>query len=171
MSFDRLEVLLTFMVRDPSRFLMEGNYEEPLTALFGGEAWRVCIDTENRAKSLMLRFRDVVRPSIAKHATPFLVYEDARKVPLYYLIHLTNNDLGMREMKEAMVEKSGDMTFWPVTLRDPAQLELEVGEAPLYASLQAHLCESYGGRTMTFVDLLNEDYPEGAWIEKHYRAA
>jgi hypothetical protein len=65
---------------------------------------------------------------VAKHATPFLVYEDDRRVPLYYLIHLTNNDLGMREMKDAMVAKSGEMPFWPVTLRDPAQLELDVGE-------------------------------------------
>jgi three-Cys-motif partner protein len=171
LSFDRLEVLLTFMVRDPSRFLMEGNYEEPLTALVGGEAWRDCLNAPQRAECLMLRFREVVRPAIAKHATPFLVYEDARRVPLYYLIHLTNNDLGMREMKDAMVEKSGDMTFWPVTVRDPSQLELDVGEQPPYPSLQDYLSKTYAGRTMTFVELLNEDYPEGAWVEKKYRAA
>jgi hypothetical protein len=45
--------------------------------------------------------------------TPFRVFEDERKTVLYYLVHLTNHDLGMREMKEAMVAKSGDMTFCP----------------------------------------------------------
>jgi three-Cys-motif partner protein len=171
MSFERLEVLLTFMVRDPSRFIMEGNYEEPMSALFGGDAWRECVDATNRAECLMLRFRHVVRPAIAKHATPFLVYEDARRIPLYYLIHLTNNDLGMREMKDAMVEKSGDMTFRPVTMRNPSQLELDVGDQPPYPMLQEYLSKTYAGRNMTFVELLNEDYSEGVWVEKKYRAA
>jgi three-Cys-motif partner protein len=171
LKIDRLEVMLTFMVRDPSRFLKEENYEEPMTALFGGEGWRNCADVEDRAECLMLRFREVVLDGVAKHATPFLVYEDERRVPLYYLIHLTNNDLGMREMKDAMVKKSGDMTFWPVTVRPPDQLALEVGEPKPYPMLQARLLEKYPGRTLTFEGLLNDDYPHGAWTEPNYRWA
>jgi three-Cys-motif partner protein len=171
LKIDRLEVLLTFMVRDPCRFLMEGNYEEPLTALFGGDTWRQCADAENRPECLMLRFREVVLNGIAKHATPFLVYEDERRVPLYYLIHLTNNDLGMRQMKQAMVKKSGEMTFWPVTVRPPGQLQLEVDENKPYPSLQNRVLERYAGRSLTFEELLNDDYPHGAWVESHYRWA
>jgi three-Cys-motif partner protein len=173
LKIDRLEVLLTFMVRDPSRFLMEENYEEPLTALFGGDAWRTCIDAPDRPKCLMLRFQEVVRErGIAKHALPFTVYEDERRTVLYYLVHLTNSDLGMREMKDAMVAKSGDMTFWPVTIKNPDQLELEVAEEKPFPTLQATLRERYSGQTMTFEELLNKDYPRGdAWVEKHYRAA
>jgi three-Cys-motif partner protein len=171
LKIDRLEVLLTFMVRDPSRFLMEENYEEPVTALFGGDTWRDCASAEDRAECLMLRFRDVVLDGVAKHATPFLVYEDERRVPLYYLIHLTNSDLGMREMKDAMVKKSGDMTFWPVTVRPPDQLSLEVGETKPFPMLQVRLLEKYAGRTLTFLELLNDDYPHGAWTEPNYRWA
>jgi three-Cys-motif partner protein len=171
LSIDRLEVLLTFMVRDPARFLKEGNYEDPLTALFGGPAWRDCEDAEERAKCLMLKFQEVVRPEIAAYATPFRVFEDERRTVLYYLVHLTNNDLGMREMKKAMVKKSGDMTFWPVTVRPPDQLELEVAEAKPYPTLQARLREKYAGRTLTFLELLNDDYPDGVWLEPEYRAA
>jgi hypothetical protein len=29
----------------------------------------------------------------------------------------------------------------------------------------------YAGRELTFLTLLNEDYPEGIWVETHYRAA
>jgi hypothetical protein len=159
------------MVRDPSRFLKEGNYAEPLTALFGGEVWRECEDEPNRSECLLLRFRDVVRPDIAQWATPFRVFEDERRTVLYYLVHLTNHDLGMREMKEAMVAKSGDMTFWPVTIRPPEQMELEVAEAEPYPTLQRRLSEKYDGRTLTFVDLLNDDYPDGTWVEREYRAA
>ncbi len=38
----------------------------------------------------------------------------------------------MREMKEAMVGESEDMTFWPVTVRPPDQLALEVAEEKPY---------------------------------------
>lgn len=171
LAVERLEVLLTFMVRDPSRFLKEGNYAEPLTALFGSEAWRECEDKPDRAECLLLRFQEVVRPEIAQWATPFRVLEDERKTVLYYLVHLTNHDLGMREMKEAMVEKSGEMTFWPITVRPRHQLELEVAEAEPFATLQARLREKYAGQSLTFLELLNDDYPDGAWVEKQYRAA
>lgn len=172
LRINRLEVLLTFMVRDPSRFLMEENYEAPMTALFGGDAWRACLDAQNRPECLMLRFQEVVLKGIARRAMPFRVYEDERKTILYYLVHLTNSDLGMREMKEAMVKKSGDMTFWPVTIKHPDQLELEVNEEKPYPTLQKHLREKYAGRTLTFEELLNDDYPSGdAWVESHYRWA
>lgn len=171
MNIKRLEVLLTFMVRDSSRFLMERSYEAPLTAFFGSESWRQCDTATDRAACLLLRYQDVVRPSIAQFATPFRVFEDERRTVLYYLVHLTNNDLGMREMKEAMVAKSGEMTFWPITVRPPDQLSLEVEETAPYPSLQAHLADKYASRTLTFLDLLNDDYPDGTWVEKEYRAA
>jgi three-Cys-motif partner protein len=172
LGFKRVEVLLTFMVRDPSRFLQEENYEKPLTALFGGDSWRVCEDVEDRPECLMRQFRGVVLPDIAAYATPFKVYEDERKTVLYYLIHLTNNDLGMREMHEAMVKKSGDMTFYPITLRPTDQLGLDIGEKSPYPNLQKWLEQKYRGRSLTFVELLNDDYPEGReWVEGNYRAA
>jgi three-Cys-motif partner protein len=171
LSNERLEVLLTLMVRDPSRFLKEDNYAEPLTALFGGKTWRECEHVANRAECLLLRFQKVVRPDIARWATPFRVFEDERQAVLYYLVHLTNNDLGMREMKDAMVAKSGEMTFWPVTVRPPDQMALEVSETAPFPTLQKRLTDEYSGRALTFLELLNDDYPDGAWIEKEYRSA
>jgi three-Cys-motif partner protein len=172
LKVDRLEVLLTFMVRDPSRFLIEENFEEPMTELYGGDTWRQCIDAPNRPECLMLRFQEVVLDGVAKYALPFRVYEDERKTILYFLVHLTNSGLGTRKMKETMVKKSGDMTFWPVTMKNPDQLELEVAEGRPWPTLQRKLREKYAGRSMTFEELLNDDYPSGdAWIETHYRWA
>ena len=174
MEIDRLEVLVTFMVRDPARFITEDNYEKPLTALYGGDTWKVCEAQKgaDRAECLMREFVRVVKPDIAKHATPFTVYEDERKTILYYLIHLTNSDLGMREMKEAMVKKSGEMTFYPITLRPTDQIEFDTEEQRPYLSLQTYLRQRYAGRTLSFEELLNDDYPEGhSWVEGHYRWA
>jgi hypothetical protein len=159
------------MVRDSGRFIDEDNYVAPLTELFGGDAWRACSEAERRDECLLLKFQEVVRPNVACWATPFRVFEDERRTVLYYLVHLTNNDVGMREMKKAMVNKSGDMTFWPVTVRPPDQLELEVAESKPYPSLQSHLMDKYAGCTMTFLELLNDDYPDGVWLEPKYRWA
>jgi three-Cys-motif partner protein len=171
LQIDRVEVLLTLMVRDSGRFIDEENYEKPLTDLFGGDAWRQCAGAERRDECLLLKFQEVVRPEVACWATPFRVFEDERRTVLYYLVHLTNNARGMREMKKSMVKKAGDMTFWPVTVRPPDQLELEVAEAKPYPSLQQRLAQNYAGRSMTFVELLNEDYPDGVWLEPDYRWA
>jgi len=174
MKKERWEVMITFMVRDMRRFLSEENFEAPLNEFFGGSAWRGCLQLapgEDREQKLLLVYSEVIRKSVAKFATPFRVFEDDRTQTLYYLVHLTNNPLGMRKMKEAMVKQSPDMTFWPVTRRDPNQIALDVAEEEPYPSLQAHLEERFEAQTLSFVDLLNTDYPDGAWIEPEYRKA
>lgn len=174
MALPRSEVMITFMVRDMRRFLGQENFDAPLNEFFGGEAWRECLDIgqeEDREQKLLLTYSDVVRSGVARFALPFRVFEDERSQTLYYLVHLTNEPLGMRKMKEAMVKQSPDMTFWPVTRRDPNQLEMDVAEEEPYPSLQSHLLERFNGRTLRFEDVLNEDYPEGLWVETHYRKA
>jgi three-Cys-motif partner protein len=173
MKIRLLEVLLTFMARDMSRFLGSPQHQGALTSFFGGDAWQECSDADERAECLLVRYRQLVRPNIADFATSFRVFEDFRRAVLYYLVHLTNSDKGMRKMKEAMVHKAGDMTFWPVTVHDPNQISLEqfATEQPPFPTLQKRLREQYAGQTMTFLELLNDDYPEDVWIEKDYRAA
>jgi three-Cys-motif partner protein len=141
LALKRTEVLVTFMARDMSRFLNEPNVEGPMNEFFGGSSWRFCghLDLPERPPCLLLNYQEIVGSNIAEYVIPFRVFEDERKTVLYYLVHLTNNDLGMRKMKEAMVKQSGDMTFWPVTVRDPNQLALEVAEAKPYPTLQKRL--------------------------------
>jgi len=174
MTLPRSELMITFMVRDIRRFIGEKNHEAPLTELFGGESWHSCLELkgeETREEKLLLTYSDLIRDGIARFATPFRVFEDDRRQTLYYLIHLTNEPLGMRKMKEAMVKQSADMTFWPVTVRDPDQIALDVAEPTPYKTLQRHLLDAYAGHTLSFEELLNQDYPLGAWVEPHYRAA
>ena len=63
------------------------------------------------------------------------------------------------------------MTFWPITVRDPNQIEMDVAESKPYPSLQDHLTATYAGQKLAFVDLLNADYNSGVWLEPEYRAA
>jgi three-Cys-motif partner protein len=172
LAVKRWEVLLTFMVRDMRRFLEQPNFETPLTEFFGGASWGECAGAEDREQCLLLRFSRTVRErQIARFATPFRVFEDERRQTLYYLVHLTNEPLGMREMKKAMIKTSPEMTFWPVTVRPPAQLALDTAEQSPYPELQQHLLSAYSGQRMTFEQLLNLDYPEGLWLEPQYRTA
>ena len=55
--------------------------------------------------------------------------------------------------------------------RSVDQLALEVAEPRPYPSLQRHIVDKYAGRTVTFLDLLNDDYPDGVWLEPEYRWA
>lgn len=173
LDIPRVEVLLTLMVREPSRFLREDAFRQPLTELFGGDSWRACDESDRRPECLMLRFRDVLKEQgVARHVVTFRVFEDKNVRLLYCLVHMTNEPLGMRRMKEAMVKQSGDLIFRPTTLRPPDQLSLEVDEKKPYPTLQRRLTQRYSGRTVTFEGLLSEDYPgEHAWVEPHYRAA
>lgn len=174
LKLPRAEVLITFMVRDMRRFLGEPNFEGPLNQFFGGDAWRKCVqfeDADERERCLLLTYSALIRNGIARFATPFRVFEDERRQTLYYLVHLTNSPLGMRQMKKAMVQESPDMTFWPVTVRPPDQLALDTAEQAPYPSLQRHLTDAYGGQTMTFEELLNSDYPQGLWLQPEYHAA
>ena len=173
MSVPHVEVLLTFMARDMSRFLTLDTVEEALNEFFGGDAWRACVDPDEEARTecLLLRYQEIVRPDIALYATPFRVFEDQRQTPLYYLVHLTNHPLGMRRMKEAMIAQSEEMTFWPITVRPREQLALDVREGKPWPSLQKQLLDEYAGRSLSFEELLNEDYPNGVWVEPQYRAA
>jgi len=111
LRFERVEVFLTFMVRDPARHL-EGNYDAALTELFGGDAWRACVESTDRSECLMRTFQEVVTKDAAEYVLPYKVHEDEKQTVLYYLVHLTNNDRGMRVMKEKMIRKSGEMTFY-----------------------------------------------------------
>lgn len=152
----------------------EPNFEAPLNDFFDGDSWRDCLthdNAEDRERCLLLTYSTLIRNGIARFATPFRVFEDERRQTLYYLVHLTNHALGMRQMKRAMLNESRDMTFWPVTLRPPDQLALDTTEQPPYPSLQEHLGATYLGRSMTFEELLNVDYSEGLWLEAEYRAA
>ncbi len=174
MSIPRSEVLITFMVRDMRRFLEQENFEAPLNEFFGGDSWRQCVsqrEAAQREECLLLRYADLIRADVARFATPFRVFEDERRQTLYYLVHLSNHPLGMRHMKKAMIKQSRDMTFWPVTVRPPDQLELDTSEQPPFPRLQKHLSETHGGESMTFEELLNSDYPTGFWLEPDYRSA
>ena len=172
MKIRRVEVLLTFMVRDMNRFLEADHAEAALTEFFGGDGWNDCVSAENRPECLLMRYQQILTSEgIADYAIPFRVYEDGRRQVVYYLVHLTNSPKGMRAMKEAMVWQSGDMTFWPVTVRPPDQLGLDVEEQAPFPTLQRHLAQRFRGRSLTFEELINEDYPDGVWVEKNYRAA
>ena len=78
----------------------------------------------------------------------------------------------MREMKKAMVKKRGEVTFCPITIRPQDQISFDVSEEAPFPSFQAHLRKRYASRTLTFRELMNDDYPTGhPWIEGHYKKA
>ena len=125
------------MVRDPARFL-EGNSDDA-DGIVWGRRFGVSAEADDRTECLMRTFQDVVTGEIANYVLPYKVHEDEKQTVLYYLVHLTNNDLGMRVMKERMIKKSGEMTFFPITLEQKDRLGLDVSEQPPYPACRRTL--------------------------------
>jgi len=172
MAYSRVEVLITYMVRDMRRFLTEPHHQVALTEFFGGDSWNQCLQGEDRERCLLLRYAALIKKrGIARHTLTFRVFEDDKAQTLYYLIHLTNERKGMLEMKRAMIKTSSDMIFRPVTLAPPGQEAFDVAEQAPYPSLQGHLVRRFSGRTISFQQLIDDDYPDGTWLEGQYKEA
>lgn len=94
MRIPRIEILVTFMVRDQRRFLGMANVDAPLTELFGSDVWKQCAGVPDGDKCLVQRYQEGIRgEGIARWPTPFQVFEDQRRQTLHYLVHLTDNAL------------------------------------------------------------------------------
>jgi three-Cys-motif partner protein len=172
MAHPRVEVLITYMVRDMRRFLSQPQHQVALTEFFGGDSWDRCLQGDDHERCLLLRYAALIKErGIARHTLTFRVFEDEKAQTLYYLIHLTNERKGMLEMKRAMIKTSSDMIFRPVTLAAPLQGAFDVAEQAPYPTLQSHLLQRFSGLTISFQQLIDDDYPGGTWLEGQYKEA
>jgi three-Cys-motif partner protein len=119
LSYDKCEVLITFMAGFVKRFTDELR-ESTLDELFGTDGWRK-IRTLDRPRE-RLRFllnlyeRQLEQAGGAKHVRSFGMIGDQNQL-LYYLVYGTKHWKGLEVMKEAMwkVDRRGTYTFSDLT--------------------------------------------------------
>ncbi len=118
------EVLITFMFEEINRFLSQGQLPDIFDDLFGCRDWREGINIKlprERVKFLHdLYQRQLTQAAGASFVRSFALRND-RDAMDYFLFFATNNELGLRKMKEAMwrVDEGGTYTFSDAT--DPNQ--------------------------------------------------
>jgi three-Cys-motif partner protein len=113
LSYDKCEVLITFMAGFIHRFLDELR-EPVLDNLYGTPDWRKIRQIkENKISHLLLLYEKQLKECCGVTYTRSFEMISKQNQVLYYLIFATKHWLGLKQMKEAMwrVDKRGHFSF------------------------------------------------------------
>ena len=125
------EVLITFMFEEINRFLSQGQQPDNFDDLFGCTDWRQGIDIKvpsERLKFLHDLYQRQLKQAAGASFVRSFAMRNERNTMDYFLFFATNNELGLKKMKEAMwrVDESGTYSFSDAT--DPNQSVLFAAE-------------------------------------------
>ncbi len=175
LSMKRTEVFFTFMTRDINRFLGHEDLSHRFDELFGTSDWRRLLERCDPGKQHQtLRdfyIRRLKEDAKVKHAWAFRVCTDDRCETLYYLIHATNHFRGLKIMKDIMHKQGPKGMFaylGPEDVYYRNQLRLFEEDS---GSLKEYLVRRFSGRTVRFMDIIEESYEDTPVTEPQYRKA
>jgi len=167
------EVLITFMFEEINRFLSQLQQPDNFDDLFGCRDWREGIDIKvprERIKFLHdLYQRQLTQAAGAKFVRSFAM-RNVRNTVDYFLFFATNNELGLKKMKEAMwrVDEGGTYTFSDAT--DPNQSVLFSAE-PDRRLLTRLIVDKFAGAEATVNDVERFVIHNSPFRETHYKKA
>ncbi len=165
------EVLITFMFEEINRFLSQSEQPQNFDDLFGSPDWRHAITIKvptERIKYLHdLYQRQLTHAAGALFVRSFSMRNE-RNTMDYFLFFATNNELGLRKMKEAMwrVDESGTYTFSDAT--DPNQNVLFAAE-PDRKLLARLLTDHFSGQEVTVEQIEQFVVRQTVFRETHYK--
>src|SRR5262245_8334754 len=167
------EVLITFMFEEINRFLSQGQQPDNFDGLFGCRDWREAINIKapkERVKFLHdLYQRQLTQAAGAKFVRSFAMRNE-RNAMDNFLFFGTNNELGLRKMKEAMwrVDESGTYTFSDAT--DPNQSVLFSAEPDRHL-LTRLIVDKFAGVETTQNEIERFVVRHTPFRETHYKKA
>jgi three-Cys-motif partner protein len=165
------EVLVTFMFEEINRFLGQEQQPNNFDDLFGCSDWREGIKIKiprERVKFLHdLYQRQLSQAAGAKFVRSFAMRNE-RDTTDYFLFFATDNERGLRKMKEAMwrVDESGTYTFSDAT--DPNQSVLFASE-PDRQFLTNLIVDKFSGLQTTPNAIEHFVVHDTAFRETHYK--
>jgi three-Cys-motif partner protein len=161
-SYQRTEVLFTFMTRDITRFLTADNNEIACNELFGDDSWKNAINKKDKEHALVeLYIEKLKKEANVKFILPFRVGADEIRSTTYYLIHASTNFKAFKLMKEIAYKKSrGRFSFFgpdeqitPLTMFDNT-----------IPKTKDYLLEKFPQQELKFSEIIEITYPDKAWI-------
>jgi three-Cys-motif partner protein len=165
------EVLITFMFEEINRFLSQGQQPDNFDDLFGCRDWRDGINIKlpsERVKFLHdLYQRQLTQAAGANYVRSFAMRNERNSMD-YFLFFATNNELGLRKMKEAMwrVDESGTYAFSDAT--DPNQSVLFSAE-PDRQLLTRLVVNKFAGGETTLNEIERFVVRNTPFRETHYK--
>lgn len=167
------EVLITFMFEEINRFLSQGQQPDNFDDLFGCRDWREGIKIavpRERVKFLHDLYQRQLKQAAGASFVRSFAMRNERDTTDYFLFFATNNELGLKKMKEAMwrIDESGTFTFSDAT--DPNQSVLFTAE-PNRPLLSRQLVDRFAGMEATPSDIERFVVRETPFRETHYKKA
>ena len=165
------EVLITFMFEEINRFLSQSQQPDNFDELFGCRDWRDGINISVPSERLKflhdLYQRQLTQAAGAKFVRSFGMRNERNSMD-YFLFFATNNELGLRKIKEAMwrVDEGGTYTFSDAT--DPNQSVLFAAEADR-ALLTRLIVNKYDGAVTSPNEVEEFVVRETPFRETHYK--
>jgi hypothetical protein len=159
------------MFEEINRFLSQGQQPDNFDDLFGCSDWRKGIDIKaprERVKFLHdLYQRQLTQAAGASFVRSFAMRNE-RNMMDYFLFFATNNELGLKKIKEAMwrVDESGTYTFSDAT--DPDQSVLFSAE-PNRELLKRLILEKFSGTETTSSEIERFVIRDTPFRETHYK--
>ncbi len=169
-SYQRTELLISFMYESVSRFLSSPEFEPHLDRLFGCQDWRAELDTTDatqKRSQLHGLFKAQLEHAGMEHVRSFQMLDSGGRTE-YYLFFATHHVKGMEVMKDAMwkVDPSGAYQFSDATDPDqPLLFELQ----PDYAVLKEGVQAKFGKKSASIADIENFVTLETPFLKKHLR--
>jgi three-Cys-motif partner protein len=165
------EVLVTFMFEEINRFLSHGQQPDNFDDLFGCREWRAGINIEaskERVKFLHDLYQRQLTEAAGANFVRSFAMRNERNTMDYFLFFATNNELGLRKMKEAMwrADESGTYTFSDAT--DPNQSVLFSAE-PDRQLLTRLIVDKFSGVEATPTEIEHFVVREPPFRETHYK--
>ncbi len=171
LSAPSCEVLVTFMFEEINRFLSQDLQPDNFDDLFGCPDWREGIKIKlpsERVKFLHdLYRRQLTQVARATYVRSFGMRNE-RNTTDYFLFFATNNELGLKKMKEAMwrVDANGTYTFSDAT--DPNQSVLFSAE-PNRVLLARLIVDKFAGIETSPEEIERFVVCNTAFRETHYK--
>jgi len=164
------EVLITFMFEEINRFLAQEHQPENFDSLFGCPDWRDGVsisDPKARLKFLHDLYQRQLLQAGAKFVRSFAMRNE-RNAMDYFLFFATNNQLGLKKMKEAMwkVDEGGTYTFSDAT--DPKQSVL-FSDEPDRHLLKKMIVEKFSGIEAAVFQIEQFVVCDTPFRETHYK--
>lgn len=165
------EVLITFMFEEINRFLSQQQQPDNFDELFGCPDWRKGTEIKEpreRVKFLHdLYQRQLIQAGGASFVRSFAMRNEQNTMD-YFLFFATNNELGLKKIKEAMwrVDESGTYTFSDAT--DPNQSVLFAAE-PDRELLQRLILGRFRGLETTLSEIERFVVRDTPFRETHYK--
>ncbi len=163
--------MITFMFEEINRFLSQEQQPDNFDELFGCDDWRKGIEIKvprERVKFLHdLYQRQLTQAAGASFVRSFAMRNE-RDTMDYFLFFATNNELGLKKIKEAMwrVDESGTYTFSDAT--NPSQSVLFSAE-PDRELLKRLIMEKFEGNEATPNEIERFVVRDTPFRETHYK--